>query len=66
MCQRACKLAIRQNIDETSSGASEVCTEIAKQHFDQAMLTARKSVKVSDIKRFEAFRASMQAGEKAG
>jgi len=66
VCQRACKLAIRQNIDETSSGASEICSQIAKQHFDSAMLTARKSVKTSDIKRFEAFRASMQAGEKTG
>ena len=63
VCQRACKLAIRQNIAEAEVGNNTVCSELTKCHFDEAMLTARKSVSQADIKKFEMFRASMKAGK---
>jgi len=63
VCQRACKLAIRQLIDDTASGKpmEESCREIGKPHFDEAMSFARKSVSAADVKKFETFQASMKA-----
>ena len=61
VCQRACKLAIRQNIAEAEVGNHNACSKLAKCHFDEAMLIARKSVSQADIKKFEMFRASMKA-----
>jgi len=63
VCQRACKLAIRQLIDESSLGRTqaECCSCIAKSHMDEAMKFARKSVTTADIKKFERFQASMKA-----
>lgn len=65
ICQRACKLAIRQNIEEAAAGrpVEEQCAKIARSHFEEAMLTARKSVSAADVKKFERFRQSIKAGK---
>ena len=62
ICQRACKLAIRQNILESSRGDADPCAQIANAHFEDAMRTARKSVSEEDVKKFARFQASMRAG----
>ena len=43
VCQRACKLAIRQHIADASAGApeSERCTMITLAHFEEAFQKAR-------------------------
>jgi hypothetical protein len=43
VCQRACKLAIRQHIADASAGApeSERCTTITLAHFEEAFEKAR-------------------------
>jgi len=63
VCQRACKLAIRQLISDTATGRpeGERCSEISKAHFDEAMSFARKSVTAADVKKFETFQAAMKA-----
>jgi len=63
LCQRACKLAIRQHIADASAGAPEAerCTSISAAHFEEAFSKARKSVTAADVKKFETFQASMKA-----
>ena len=62
VCQRSAKLAIRQYIFDSESGipATSSCREIGLTHFEAAMLTARKSVSATDVKKFESFRKSIQ------
>merc|ERR1712213_222192 len=45
ICQRACKLAIREDIDNDEDDDSEV----EKRHFEEAMKFARRSVSDQDI-----------------
>ena len=63
VCQRACKLAIRQHIAESNAGLPEAerCAQISLAHFEEAFLKARKSVSAADVKKFETFQASMKA-----
>jgi len=63
VCQRACKLAIRQLIADVEVGLREheCCSSITKAHMDEAMSVARKSVSKAEIKKFERFQASMKA-----
>jgi len=63
LCQRACKLAIRQHIADATAGAPEEerCTIISLAHFEEAFTKARKSVSAADVKKFETFQASMKA-----
>jgi len=63
VCQRACKLAIRQHIADATAGLPEDdrCTSITLAHFEEAFLKARKSVSAADVKKFERFQASMKA-----
>ena len=63
VCQRACKLAIRQHIDEANAGVDEAarCATITLGHFEEAFEKARKSVTAADVKKFERFQASMRA-----
>jgi len=63
VCQRACKLAIRQLIVQSSHGFAQKdsCSFISKTHLDEAMAFARKSVTSADIRKFERFQASMKA-----
>jgi len=65
VCQRACKLAIRQNIEEAASGvpADKQCAKISRAHFEEAMKTARKSVSVGEVRKYETFRESLKTGK---
>merc|ERR1711881_21734 len=68
ICQRAVKLAIRQNIEQdirrerarqAAGGAMEVddgadeTAEVTKKHFEEAMRFARRSVSDQDIRKYE-------------
>ena len=66
VCQRACKLAIRQHIADASAGVPEAdrCTTITLAHFAEAFEKARKSVSAADVKKFENFQQSMKASNK--
>merc|ERR1719206_808007 len=71
ICQRACKLAIRESIDadikrekeKQKAGATtmdvddgeDLVPEITKAHFEEAMKFARRSVSDNDIKKYEMF-----------
>ena len=63
LCQRACKLAIRQHIADAAAELPEEerCRIITLAHFEEAFLKARKSVSAADVKKFETFQASMKA-----
>merc|ERR1712029_1160677 len=75
ICQRAVKLAIRENIEQdikrerarqAAGGAMEVddgddlVPEITKRHFEEAMKFARRSVSDNDIKKYEMFSQTLQ------
>jgi len=75
ICQRACKLAIRENIEteirkekerEKSGGAMDIDNdeeddaEVEKRHFEEAMKFARRSVSDQDIKKYEMFAQTLQ------
>merc|ERR1712227_36474 len=75
ICQRACKLAIRESIDadikrekeKQKAGATtmdvddeEPVPEITKRHFEEAMKFARRSVSDNDIKKYEMFSQTLQ------
>jgi len=75
ICQRACKLAIRESIDadirrekeKQKQGATmdvddddDPVPEITKRHFEEAMKFARRSVSDNDIKKYEMFSQTLQ------
>eukprot|EP00092_Neocalanus_flemingeri_P039121 GFUD01042583.1.p1 GENE.GFUD01042583.1~~GFUD01042583.1.p1 ORF type:complete len:275 (-),score=88.52 GFUD01042583.1:72-836(-) len=75
ICQRACKLAIRESIDadikrekeKLKKGAKmdvddeeDPVPEITKRHFEEAMKFARRSVSDNDIKKYEMFSQTLQ------
>ncbi|KAF9900933.1 AAA ATPase cdc48 [Lobosporangium transversale] len=76
ICQRACKLAIRENIEadmrrererkERGEDAAmdededDLVPEITRAHFEEAMKFARRSVQDSDIRRYEMFAQNLQ------
>jgi transitional endoplasmic reticulum ATPase len=75
ICQRACKLAIRESIEKeiqreranqqqagTSMEADEVdpVPEIRRDHFVEAMKFARRSVSDNDIRKYEMFSQTLQ------
>merc|ERR1711874_239995 len=74
ICQRACKLAIRENIEmeirkekerEKSGGDMDIDndddeSEVEKRHFEEAMKFARRSVSDQDIKKYEMFAQTLQ------
>merc|ERR1712186_84824 len=75
ICQRAVKLAIRENIEadikrererqaagsamDVDDGANEVA-EVSKRHFEEAMRFARRSVGDQDIRKYEMFSQTLQ------
>merc|ERR1712227_724281 len=75
ICQRAVKLAIRENIEQeikrererqaagtamdVDDGANEVA-EVSKRHFEEAMRFARRSVSDQDIRKYEMFSQTLQ------
>merc|ERR1712156_1246281 len=74
ICQRACKLAIRESIDadirkekeRQKKGVSmdvdddDANAEVEKKHFEEAMRFARRSVSDQDIKKYEMFSQTLQ------
>merc|ERR1711892_38697 len=75
ICQRACRLAIRESIDadirrekeKQKQGAAmdvddeeDLVPEITKQHFEESMKFARRSVSDNDIKKYEMFSQTLQ------
>merc|ERR1712099_59526 len=76
ICQRACKLAIRESIDadikrkkeKQKAGATtmdvddeeDLVPEITKKHFEESMKFARRSVSDNDIKKYEMFSQTLQ------
>ncbi|CDQ80313.1 unnamed protein product [Oncorhynchus mykiss] len=74
ICQRACKMAIRESIEneirrererQTNPSAMEVeeddpVPEIRKDHFEEAMRFARRSVSDNDIRKYEMFAQTLQ------
>lgn len=75
ICQRACKLAIRQSIETEIRRERERATqpnlvmdmdeddpvpEITKVHFEEAMRFARRSVSDNDIRKYEMFAQTLQ------
>merc|ERR1712203_979837 len=75
ICQRAVKLAIRENIEadikrererqaagtamDVDDGANDV-SEVSKRHFEEAMRFARRSVSDQDIRKYEMFSQTLQ------
>jgi len=73
ICQRACKLAIRESIEkdierskaqmETDAPATEEedpVPEITRNHFEESMKFARRSVSDNDIRKYEMFAQTLQ------
>jgi transitional endoplasmic reticulum ATPase len=75
ICQRACKLAIRESIELEINRAkeraknpdasmevdeSDPVPEITKRHFEEAMKFARRSVSDNDIRKYEMFSQTLQ------
>ncbi|XP_054162471.1 transitional endoplasmic reticulum ATPase [Oppia nitens] len=76
ICQRACKLAIRESIeleikrekeraDKPDAAAMEVeetdpVPEITRNHFEESMKFARRSVSDADIRKYEMFSQTLQ------
>eukprot|EP00004_Rigifila_ramosa_P013629 TRINITY_DN303_c0_g1_i1.p2 TRINITY_DN303_c0_g1~~TRINITY_DN303_c0_g1_i1.p2 ORF type:complete len:836 (+),score=240.81 TRINITY_DN303_c0_g1_i1:55-2562(+) len=81
ICQRACKLAIRESIEkevlierrkkELGDEAAmeddvDPVPEITRAHFEEAMRHARKSVSASDIRKYELFAQTLQTARGFG
>lgn len=75
ICQRACKLAIRQSIEAEirrekeraqnpdlvmDTDDEDPVPEINKAHFEEAMKFARRSVSDNDIRKYEMFAQTLQ------
>ncbi|CAK0753364.1 AAA ATPase, CDC48 sub [Coccomyxa viridis] len=74
ICQRACKYAIRENIekdiererakvenpDSMEEDAPDPVPSITKAHFEEAMKYARRSVSDADIRKYQAFAQTLQ------
>eukprot|EP00246_Nothoceros_aenigmaticus_P006407 TRINITY_DN1926_c0_g2_i1.p1 TRINITY_DN1926_c0_g2~~TRINITY_DN1926_c0_g2_i1.p1 ORF type:complete len:197 (-),score=40.46 TRINITY_DN1926_c0_g2_i1:304-894(-) len=74
ICQRACKYAIRENIekdierekkkgdnlDSMEEDEVEEIAEIRAAHFEEAMKFARRSVSDTDIRKYQAFAQTLQ------
>merc|ERR1712218_774702 len=73
-CQRACKLAIRENIEADIKRTKERQkkglsmdidddddnAEVGKKHFEESMRLARRSVSDQDMKKYEMFSQTLQ------
>jgi transitional endoplasmic reticulum ATPase len=75
ICQRACKLAIRESIEKDigrekerqrsgqvamDSDEPDLVPEIRRDHFEEAMKFARRSVSDNDIRKYEMFAQTLQ------
>jgi len=77
ICQRACKLAIRQSIEadmdrkkQTDAGMKvdekDPVPKITRAHFEEAMSFARKSVSADEIAKYEMFAQSLKQPSASG
>merc|ERR1712142_483960 len=82
ICQRACKFAIRESIEkdiqkekervknpdmaDNMDDETEEDAYLMKQHFEQAMQFARRSVSDSALRRYEQFKTSLQQSRGLG
>lgn len=81
ICQRACKLAIRESIekdiemtrlrqekgdDAMDTEAEDPVPEITRAHFEEAMRFARRSVSDNDIRKYEMFAQTLQQSRGLG
>ena len=80
ICQRACKLAIRESIEreinrekerqhrgqEDISDDIDLVPEIRRDHFEEAMKFARRSVSDNDIRKYEMFAQTLQQSRAFG
>lgn len=73
ICQRACKLAIRQSIEMEKqqiqngvAGTTDPVPELTKAHFEEALKSARRSVSDSDIRKYEVFSQTLQQSRGIG
>lgn len=82
ICQRACKLAIRESIEKEIEAAKarkdsmdtegkdedtpDPVPEITKAHFEEAMRFARRSVSDNDIRKYEMFAQTLQQSRGLG
>merc|ERR1719453_508840 len=82
ICQRACKLAIRENIQKDIERERELAANpdamkdedaeedlvpcIRKDHFEEAMSYARRSVTDADIRKYEMFSQTLQQSRGCG
>ncbi|KAL1298669.1 hypothetical protein AAHE18_18G048500 [Arachis hypogaea] len=68
ICQRACKYAIRENIEKNERGGKvrnedvvdDEVAEINDAHFEESMKFARRSVSDADIRKYQAFARTLQ------
>ncbi len=70
ICQRACKLAIRECIEKEINGAGagaddvmqdvDPVPEITRAHFEESMKFARRSVSDNDIRKYDMFSQNLQ------
>lgn len=81
ICQRACKLAIRESIEKeceieeqklqdlnigVEKEYPDPVPEITRQHFEEAFRYARKSVSPNDVKKYEMFAVTLQQSRGIG
>jgi transitional endoplasmic reticulum ATPase len=78
ICQRSCKLAIRESIEKDiqfrkehpdsmdTDEAPDLVPEITKAHFEDAMKYARRSVSDNDIRKYEMFAQTLQQSRGLG
>ncbi|KPA80042.1 putative Transitional endoplasmic reticulum ATPase [Leptomonas pyrrhocoris] len=79
VCQRACKMAIRESINKEiqleelkkagqldENADIDPVPEITRAHVEEAMRGARRSVSDADIRRYDMFRTSMQQSRAFG
>lgn len=65
ICQRACKLAVREWVSDEKAGINKEKKRFLQDvHFNNAMKTARKSVSEADIKKYESFVRTTKADNK--
>jgi transitional endoplasmic reticulum ATPase len=64
VCQRACKLAIREDIERANSGETidDSSRVIKKAHFEEALEAARQSVSTEELKKFKLYRQAQGIG----
>uniref|UniRef100_A0ACD5WW48 Uncharacterized protein n=1 Tax=Avena sativa TaxID=4498 RepID=A0ACD5WW48_AVESA len=70
ICQRACKYAIREDIEkdierqrsgmEVDGGQGDEAAEIKAAHFEESMKYARRSVSDGDIRKYQSFAQTLQ------